>query len=458
MSQLERTCSQLVGKTNIIRDVLDRNDARALCNETLVAEMRADYVTDRPLYVSKLDQLQVPEVLLNFHFHSVDDVTQALHDVKLFVQHSRQTRTHGDDERFVQLRTPVATSAASSDVITVRSRHSMSCDVITHPSPQTPFDPYPKSIATLVGEPLQASVLFEYDVNVRHVTYMHDEVWTVLSTGTVLVIDPEHGKVKRKVKVRERERRASWWSRWLSEDHDVIYDCLNLVRGCAGDIVCLARASQNVKQSGSETEDSAHLLMIDCEGAVQNKMATGSYVDVTIDDRTLFALISSSGAGLCHKVDVFKSDGAKGSSYLHMKTITLETSRVYFRILASAGVVYVTGLRHEVHKYHVDTEQRYTHGKHGSLRAGELDMPKLCCVDDYGVLVVADSQNHRLQVLDRQKQWQVLDADGESLTCPWDADWDSVGGRLFFVSTHRNGKNLLNVVQCKERPRSVLRD
>ena len=79
------------------------------------------------------------------------------------------------------------------------------------------FDPYPKSVTSLVAQPLQVCSIFEFDMNVRHVTYMHDEVWAVLTNGSVLVLDPEQGKVKRKVKVRERERRESWWSRWLSE-------------------------------------------------------------------------------------------------------------------------------------------------------------------------------------------------------------------------------------------------
>ena len=57
-------------------------------------------------------------------------------------------------------------------------------------------------------------------------------------------------------------------------------------------------------------------------------------------------------------MDIFKSDGGEGSSYLHMRTISLETGRTYYRLIATAGVVYVTGLRHEVHRYHIETEHR----------------------------------------------------------------------------------------------------
>ena len=215
MSQLERTCCQLVGKTNIIRDVLERDDARALCDEAFVSEMRTDYVTDRPLYVAKLEQLRVPETLLNFRFQSIDDVTTALHDVKLFVQHSRATRTRAGGERFVELRAPAdeAADAAHSDVSSLRHSSEGGSGASKHAH----FDPYPKSVTSLVAQPLQVCSIFEFDMNVRHVTYMHDEVWAVLTNGSVLVLDPEQGKVKRKVKVRERERRESWWSRWLSE-------------------------------------------------------------------------------------------------------------------------------------------------------------------------------------------------------------------------------------------------
>ena len=450
--QLDKTCSQLVGKTNIIRAVLDNNDTKTICDEPFISEIQMDYMNDCPLYETKLSSLKVPPVLLNMRFKAAaDDVKSAMGEIKLLVQQQNATAAAaacGGESDFAEL-TPLngacagddrETTTTTSDTDNSHLFESFESE-IRRESFSTVHDPYPKKLQDFVAHKLVQKRVHTYEGIVRRLSVINREIWTVMNDGHVIVTASDNGSIKRKVKVKERNPDPSWWSRLLNDDLDIVYDCLTVCEGCEGDIVCLGKIPHTKADAMGVTE--TQVVMIDSDGLVQNKLATGNYVDITTDDKALLTLMP----GTPNKIDIFRSDGAKGSSYLHMRTVSLEIGRTYYRLLSIAGVLYVTGLRHEVHKYHIETGQRYTHGTYGGRLPGELDTPKLCCVDDYGVILLADCQNHRLQILDREKQWHVLDV--TDVTCPWDAGWDSHSGQLYFVASQAQGKNVLYRVYCK---------
>ena len=443
--QLDKTCSQLVGKTNIIRSVLESGDTKTVCDEAFVSEIQMDYMNDCPLYEAKLAQLNVPRAMLNMRFKQADDVSAAISSNRLLVEtENGETGVQSFAELSLNCSTEVGEEASASD--TDNSNHLFESFESEHrrSSHCSVQDPYPKRMLDLVNFPVVQQKVHEYDGLVKRLAMVNGEVWTVMSDGLIVVLQPDTGSIKRKFKVKERDPDPSWWSRLLHDDLDIMYDCMMVCEGREGDIVCLGKKLHNKSTEGATQ---AQLVMINDEGLVRNKLAAEDYVDITTDDKSLFALI----AGTPNKVDIFRTDGAKGSSYLHMRTVNLETGRTYYRLLAIAGILYTSGLRHEVHKYHIETTQRYTHGTHGSRLAGELDTPKLCCVDDYGIILVADCQNHRLQILDREKQWHVVDV-SRTTSCPWDAGWDARTGHLFYVSAQVAGKNILNRAHCKPKP------
>ena len=62
-------------------------------------------------------------------------------------------------------------------------------------------------------------------------------------------------------------------------------------------------------------------------------------------------------------------------------------------------------------------QQLHTYGRKGTKGAGELQYPKLCQEDSEGALLVADVDNHRLQLFDKRRKWSIVDVKPK-IRCP----------------------------------------
>ena len=54
-------------------------------------------------------------------------------------------------------------------------------------------------------------------------------------------------------------------------------------------------------------------------------------------------------------------------------------------------------------------QQLTTYGHEGTGGPGELQYPSLCQQDSEGALLVADHDNHRLQLLGKNHKWSIVD-------------------------------------------------
>ena len=79
-----------------------------------------------------------------------------------------------------------------------------------------------------------------------------------------------------------------------------------------------------------------------------------------------------------------------------------------------------------------------SYGKFGSKAPGELFQPRLGAVDDDGTLLIADEMNNRLQVVDKDSQWTVLDLEPPVLY-PLGA---VTSGQKLYVVSKGNGNKL----------------
>lgn len=169
--------------------------------------------------------------------------------------------------------------------------------------------------------------------------------------------------------------------------------------------------------------DGQGLIQIDPNGVYLGKVIDGSFSDVSVYNKKLFALEYKTG-----KIIVMASNKGKWSTVQEIK-LKFSNTQSFDRLCVHGHGIYISSCLNNC---------LYTYSPEGKFKSqtsqnSSLKIPLMCGVDSEGNALIADCDNHKLQVYDKDKQWHALTLPGQ-LKYPTDAEVE-VNGHFIWVIT-----------------------
>ena len=181
----------------------------------------------------------------------------------------------------------------------------------------------------------------------------------------------------------------------------IIHQWSNNAWGCVNDVAGLPdRTSVLVCYNG--------LFHVDSNGKEIIKIDSGNYRSGPYHDGKLYVYDCDSNtiivyeySRLWKKQTTFQSPVKHGFNTLSISDTT---------------ITICSQCEHKLYIMNVRGEVIHTYGTHGSRDAGELDDPVLCQEDEDGAMLLAEFWNNRLQILDEQRKWSIVNMQPEVKT------------------------------------------
>ena len=151
------------------------------------------------------------------------------------------------------------------------------------------------------------------------------------------------------------------------------------------------------------------LLNINSKGETMSVIDSGDFTSVDIYKGTLYASENETDTIYSY----IYNDGTfvnQGSSLLHRSgSSTISVNNTITQCNSNSCMIDVSDM---------SGQQLYSYGRWGTKNAGNLQCPKICQEDGEGTLLIADSKNHRLQLLDKcRAKWSIINLEPQ-LSCP----------------------------------------
>ena len=145
------------------------------------------------------------------------------------------------------------------------------------------------------------------------------------------------------------------------------------------------------------------LLHIGPKWNIISEINSGCYTSAHIDNGTLYALE--------HNTKTIMGYRYRGGCWVKHSGKRLPHSGLNTTSVNHGITTICNQSKHMIHVIDMCGRLLHTYGQEGTEGAGYLKSPRLCQVDSEGVLLVADTDNHRLQVREKHGQWSIIDVE-----------------------------------------------
>ena len=265
-----------------------------------------------------------------------------------------------------------------------------------------------------------ADVIHVLSEDYCRVAIINYDLWVISRmTSRIIVLKPDGNHV-RNVKIHDTSSLCAPCASGLLATR---YRVTMVTQTLRGDIVasCCGVLQNNILGFNTSSNKDVGLVMINDKGQIQEIICQGQFNDVTHDSHCVYGLTGGRQHGTPYKVKIFYANDI--GSWIAMNDVTLEAGYEYDRLMVRNSLIYLSIHDYdcsEIHQYNQESVLIGAYGQNGSSNnAGSLRYAYLCDVDIAGCLLIADWFNDRLQVMDSDKRWYIVNV--INLVRPYDA-------------------------------------